>query len=584
VKNALTCAVLAGALGLWSCAPARPASAPEVSSPLVPQPVGRNGLFTAGSSWLGRVGPAEGVLLGRFEGDPYRLGAAYGTLTRPGLLVSEAQLDRLFGALIPNPVLRFALRNLTAYRVRNLHRHIPEDQLLMIAGVADGYEPQTPPSAWSAYRRLMGLHALHEISQHFVYAPGLQYACTGFVAGGSAARGHTLLARNFDFEGGDLFDREKVVAVMVPAGKIPYLSVALPGMVGVVSGFNRARIGVALHSVAGGETAGIGEPVTVLLADVLASESTFEGALERIRAARVFVSDLILLADGKTGQMAVLEKTPSAFAVRGPVRDGWLAAANDATSPEIVRGVRPLPGSTSGMRQARLEQLLAQVSGKLDAAAAVAILRDRRSASGAELGPGNRNAINALIAAHSVVFDLTQGRAYVALAPHTLGVYVPIDLEAALTASEPAAAVRGAVLPEDALLTSRDYERYREARRALSRARLLERDEEDGWEAAALRQLEEAHRLSPGFVEAEGFLAERLALDGDPERALLLAEHALSREPGPEPFRAALQSLRDSLAAGRKPKHRLPAFLEPDEVIDESSARDLPLVRLDDEE
>ena len=59
--------------------------------------------------------------------------------------------------------------------------------------------------------------------------------------------------------------------------------------------------------------------------------------------------------------------------------------------------------------------------------------RSRFSATAAEgsvlLGPGNRNAIDALIACHSAVFDLTARNAYVAAAPHTLGRYVCFDLD-----------------------------------------------------------------------------------------------------------------------------------------------------------
>src|SRR5580765_2046246 len=74
--------------------------------------------------------------------------------------------------------------------------------LLSIAGVADGDEPEEPVDGGSACRRLLDLHALHEISQRFVDQAGFQYACTGFLAGPGAAAGRTLLARNFDFEGG----------------------------------------------------------------------------------------------------------------------------------------------------------------------------------------------------------------------------------------------------------------------------------------------------------------------------------------------------------------------------------------------
>ncbi|HKC23828.1 MAG TPA: C45 family peptidase, partial [Thermoanaerobaculia bacterium] len=431
-----------------------------------------------------------------------------------------------------------------------------------------------------AYRRMLDLHALHEVSQRFIDAPGSHFACTGFLTAGKAAGGRTLLARNFDFEGGAVFDREKLVSVVAAEGKVPYLSVAFGGLVGVVTGFNRAGIAVAVHSIAGGQTARSGEPITILLADVLANETTLDGAIERIRRARVFVSDIVLLAEGPSGKLAIVEKTPHAFSVRRGGPDGWLAAANVAESPDVVRSVRTPAGSTSRAREARLVQILSARTGALDVPAAIAILRDTRSASGVELGPGNRNAIDALIASHSVVFDLGALRAWVAAAPRTRGAYVPVDLLAVLAARHGADLRTATPIPADPFLTSGGYDRYLEARSAIARARSGERARAGAWKDEARRLLEDAHRLSPDFAAGTALLAERLALDGDRVRARALAEEALAHQPGPDPFFAALAHVRDALASGGAlPKERLPYVLEPDEQVASSPAADLPLAR-----
>lgn len=562
-----------------ACAPRRPSTAPGRPVPLSVED--RGGVSRVGRSWLRWAGPGSGLLVGRFEGTPYALGTAFGRLTGPRIAVQEQQLEWLFRAFIPNGLLRGGLRQLFSFRLRGLADRIQPDLLLTIAGVADGYEPEPPASGWSAYRRMIDLHALHEVSQRFVDAPYLESYCTGFLATGKATRdGGVLLARNFDFEGGDVFDREKVVSIMVPAGKIPYLAVGFPGMVGVVSGFNREGIGVAVQSIAGGATANVGEPVSLLLADVLQSERTFEGAVERVRNARVFVSDMILLGDGKTGRIAVLEKTPTAFAVRDAGPGGWIAVTNEAEAEAIRRtGLALPPGSTSKRRAARLTSLLSRTApdGGLDVPAAVAILRDRRGASGADLGPGNRNAIDALIAAHSVVFDLTARRAWVATAPHALGAYVPIDLDAVAGIGDPARLSTVAALPEDPLLLSGDYDRYLAARRALSRLRVLEAEKPAGWQAAAVREMEAAHAVAPAFVEVTARLGELLARAGARERALGLLDEALAHEPAPEPFARGIARLRDAVAAGGPlPPPGLAVSLTPDETIEETRARDRP--------
>jgi hypothetical protein len=572
--------LLAAPLLVFGCAPERPARLPASEAAVVLEPELVDGVATLGGSWVKRVGPGTGVLIGRFEGGPYELGLAYGRLNRPRIAMQEGTLVRLFHAVLPNPFVRFGIRQLSAIRIRRLDRDIPQDLLVTIAGLADGYEPEEPETGWSAFRRMLDLHALHELSQRFIDAPGTPYACTGFLASGPAAHGKTLLARNFDFEGGEVFDEQKLVSVFAEPGKIPYLSVSFSGMLGVVSGFNREGIGVAINAIAGGETGSSGEPITIVLADLLAKERTLDGAIERLRRAKVFVSDAILLADGKTGELAVVEKTPKEFQVRRPGPERWMAVANAAKSAEVAKSADAPESSTSKEREARMEQLLRARSGRLDVPSAVAILRDTTASSGVDLGPGNRNAIDALIAAHSVVFDLGAKRAWVSAAPHTRGAYVPIDLEGVLAARRGAELKTAASIPADPFLASGAYDRYRQARRAIVEARRLTRDDEDENAAAALRLLEDAHRLSPEFAAATALLAEGLARSGERARALALADEALARRPGPDPFLMALERLADALSKGAAPPpERLPYVLEPDEVVALSPARDIPLAK-----
>jgi hypothetical protein len=578
VKRAAAATVVALLLVfcLLSCAPRRPGTAPEAAvRDVAPEVVG--GVRRLGTSW---VAEESGILVGRFAGAPYDLGLSFGRLTRPEIRLQETHLEEFFEVLVPGGLKRALIRQLSAYRLRGLPDAIPDDLLVAIAGMADGYEPVPPPRGWNAYRRMLDMHALHDVSQRFVDAPALAAACTGFLARG--ADGSLLLARNFDFEGGNIFDRQKLVSVVAPANGIPYLSVGFGGMLGVVSGFNRDGIGIAINALAGGETAASGTPMTLLLAEVLAKESTFEGAVARLSSAKVFVSDLILLGDAKSGRFAVVEKSPSAFAVRmGTVAAGaFLAVTNEAEDPKVRRGARALPpGSTSRKRRARLDVLLRESRDSLDVRSAIAILRDRKGADGRELGPGNRNAIDASIAAHSVVFDLTHRRAWVAAAPHTLGPYVPVDLDAVL-ASPGGPPPRMIPFPADAWLTPIGYGRYLEAREALGLVRRFERDRAPGWLEAALREAERAHERAPDFAEATAKLGELEARRGNRTRARALFDDALAHDPGPAPLRASVERWREACAAGDGaghlqplPKDAIPTVPQPDELLSEKRTR-----------
>ena len=55
------------------------------------------------------------------------------------------------------------------------------------------------------------LHSLYDMSLSFDTRRLI--GCTSFALRGDAAHeGHTLLARNFDFEAGDIFDEHKAVS------------------------------------------------------------------------------------------------------------------------------------------------------------------------------------------------------------------------------------------------------------------------------------------------------------------------------------------------------------------------------------
>jgi hypothetical protein len=174
------------------------------------------------------------------------------------------------------------------------------------------------------------------------------------------------------------------------------------------------------------------------------------------------------------------------------------------------------------------------------------------------LGPGNRNAIDALIACHSVVFDLTARRAYVAAAPHTLGRFVCFDLDL-LASTEPGdpryAALDSATIPADPYFRTGGYARYLQARQANRAARQeLRAGNLDAAKDQATRALEAA----PGFVEALACRGEANIRSRHFAGARSDFDAALRLDPGPPEFAAAIRRFRDSAAAGRIPNKPLP--------------------------
>jgi hypothetical protein len=551
VRKRLAALALSIALAV-GCAPSRPLVPP----PYPPPPARvetRGGIRRLGSSFL-RV--REGIREARLAGDAYWRGYARGRLAYEEILAVERDLRGILERFLPSAFKRLLLQKVVALHLRASIPEIPAEHLEEIVGLSDALSPDPFREQWNPFARYLALHALHDFSQRYADDTPLAAACTGFAASGpGTADGHTWMARNFDFEGGDRLDREKIVAYVVPNDGIPYLSVTFAGLTGVTSGFNREGIGIFVNAWSAGEISPAGEPATLVAADVLERARNLTEAVGILQKALVFVSDIYVVADGKTGELAVVEKTPTRCAVRRA--DSRILAANHPETPDFA-GARLAASSTSLYRRERLEELLAR-EGRLDATSALRVLRDRRGKGDRELSPGNRNAVNALISSHSVVFDLTARRAWVAQDPHGLGRFVAYSLDLGIAADPADPRFQGLAsqsLPPDPWLTGGGYANYVASRRLLAQADLALTSRRP---ALALAKAQEALRRVPGSVEALALSAEALAATGDREGAGRLVAAALEGEPSPPPFARSLEELRSALVAGRAPSRR-PAY------------------------
>src|SRR5205807_3539875 len=109
---------------------------------------------------------------------------------------------------------------------------------------------------------------------------------------------------------------------------------------------------------------------------------------------------------------AVLERSPTRLEVRraGPGRGDVTLLTNHALAPAFqgdAENDRLKRYLTSGARYRRLDELVKKWRGQLDPRKVLEILRDKKGAGGVDLGLGNRNSLDALIATHSVVVDAT---------------------------------------------------------------------------------------------------------------------------------------------------------------------------------
>ena len=208
-----------------ACAPRRPASVPETLSAF--RLVENGTLGRLGENYLRR---RQGILEARFAGTPYDRGYARGRLAYPEITRGQEAIHELLDRFVPSRLKRFFLEKVIALNLNSSIPKIPAEHNAEIVGLSDAASPDPFPNDWNPFARHLALHALHDFSQRYVDDTPLAAACTGFAASGRAtANRHTLLARNFDFEAGEIFDREKIVAYIVPEHGIPYLSVTFAG-------------------------------------------------------------------------------------------------------------------------------------------------------------------------------------------------------------------------------------------------------------------------------------------------------------------------------------------------------------------
>src|SRR5699024_4432068 len=139
-----------------------------------------------------------------------------------------------FEKYVPIAPARWLIMDLSRFQFRHVDEGMPDARRREIAAQADAFSPDPFTGLLPTYHRFVFLQSLYDIALSFEHSPLI--GCTSFaLTDGAAADGHVILARNFDFEAGPIFDEGKALFLIREAGKIPYASVSWPGLVGVVS-------------------------------------------------------------------------------------------------------------------------------------------------------------------------------------------------------------------------------------------------------------------------------------------------------------------------------------------------------------
>jgi len=439
--------------------------APQVTLPSSQVTTAASGVRHFGGAYMRKVGS---ILQVGLQGDPVSIGYSHARLLYPEMVENEGILLGRFKAQVPVRAARSLLLDLAQLRYRHVDQQMSPERLREIAAGAAGFQPDPYAELFPTFQRFVYLNALYDISLSFEGSPLI--GCTTFTFDGAATPdGSGVLARAFDFEVDDIFDRRKSVFLVRETGKIPFASVAWPGLVGVVSGMNLEGVAIVVHGGRAREPQAVGEPVVHALRRVLSEAHNTEDAARLLAERTPMVSHIVIVTDAQ-GHSAAIERAPG---VTDTVR---FLPPRAATTNHFESALRDDPknlrvrAKTSTLpRRARADRLLADLpqNAPITPLVAARLLRDRDAADGSALPLGDRRAINALIATHGVIMQTGSRTLWVSESPHLLGQFRAFDLRRLLAPDyDPDHdATTGEALPEDPLLSSGDYAAWKAKRR-----------------------------------------------------------------------------------------------------------------------
>ncbi len=398
---------------------------PDIPMPRFVATDGPDGVKRTPHGWTAK----RGVRLVYLAGTPEQIGAQHTALLYDRMAEDEQVLWDGFAEVVPLSPVRTLMFDVGRVRYRDVASSFPEARRREIAAEANAFVPDPYAAQLPTYQRMVMLHALYDIALGFERSPLL--GCTAFGLGPEAtADGHALFARAFDFEAADVFDADKAVFLVHEDGKIPFASVAWPGFVGVVTGMNAEGVALAVHGGRAREPSTRGVPVAFSLREALASARDTNEAVAILAAQPVMVSHLVFVGDG-AGRFAVVERAPGVPAhVRSQFpHPGKASVTNHFEGPLAgdPRDTHVRETTSTLARRTRVDELLAAVAPKsATVGTALELIRDH-GCSGEACPLGDRRAIDAFIATHGVIADLTARALWVSEGPRLSGRFVKVD-------------------------------------------------------------------------------------------------------------------------------------------------------------
>ncbi|HQE59906.1 MAG TPA: C45 family autoproteolytic acyltransferase/hydrolase [Spirochaetota bacterium] len=392
--------------------------APDNRSIEKESPVLINGsLYSFGKS---RIRKSENGLWEMYiEGDPYERGVAAGKLSSALVGLQEKYFIDQIKVMIPSDTYLNILKVFVAWFNRDLDKYIKQEYLSEIYGISrsapDAYDYIGPK-----YQRMLNYHGAHDIGHALVNMHLV--GCTSFsVKGSYTSDGKMLIGRNFDFNMGDDFAKDKIVAFYAPSSGYKYMMVTWGGMTGVVSGMNEAGLTVTINAAENDIPKSVATPIALIAREILQYSQNIDEAYSIASKRKSFVAESIMIGSAKDKKTVIIEKKPDKTDIYDTGNDLIISTNH------FLKNKAAIQEESSVYRFNRVNEMISGKKGmKVDDVAY--ILRDMKGKNGADIGEGNEKTINQLAAHHSIIFKPEDLIVWVSTSPYQFGRYAAYDL------------------------------------------------------------------------------------------------------------------------------------------------------------
>lgn len=410
---------------LWRIHIPVPQVNPDLNSGSYIRKQNARGSYQVNNCWLRKN--KYGIWEMYIEGEAYERGLIYGVLAKELIEKQEACFVDRINELVPGRIYRNVLKYFVAWFNKDICKFIPEENQKEMYGISSSFSDKFD-FIGPKYYRILNYHAAHDIGH--ALTDFSMVGCTSFAVTKESSKDSTLLiARNFDFYMGDDFAREKLLLFVNPDSGYKYASYSWAGLTGVVSGMNEKGLTVTINAAKSDIPFASKEPISILVREILQYAQNSTEAIQIAKKRETFVSESLLIGSAEDNEAVIIEKSPQNMDVYRS-HESHLTCANHYQSSLFMRdsvNINNILHTDSKYRFDRVNELLAE-SGPLTPEKAVEILRNKAGLRNVNIGLGNQNSLNQLIAHHSIIFKPTEMKMWVSTSPYQLGEFVCYDL------------------------------------------------------------------------------------------------------------------------------------------------------------